>query len=56
VTPEELAFVERLVNRAAELRAFVLRLADPNDLGTDPAIRQAAFEALRTRHEHQNVR
>ncbi len=55
MTPEELAFVERLVSRAAELRAFVLRLTDPNDLGADPVVRQAALEALRTRHEPQQA-
>jgi hypothetical protein len=58
LNPEEVALLEKWVQRNLELRAFILRLLDPEDLGhaVSNEVRQAALEALRTRHEHQNVR
>lgn len=58
MNPEEVALLEKWVQRNLELRAFILRLLDPEDFGhaVSTEVRQAALEALRTRHEHQNVR
>lgn len=45
---EEVDLLERLVNRSIDLRAFVLRLLDPEDLGhaVSDEVRQAARQAL----------
>lgn len=44
MTPEELAFVERLVNRAATLRAFILWLLTSDDVSD--GVKRMAREAL----------
>ena len=53
MNPEEVGVLERLVNRNMELRAFIIRLLDPEDLGhaVSDEVRQAARDALRTKHE-----
>ena len=45
---DPLTFVERLVDRDVELRAFILRLVDPEDLGhaVSAEVRKAACEVL----------
>lgn len=53
MNPEEVGVLERLVNRNMELRAFVIRLLDPEDLGhaVSNEVRQAARDALRVKNE-----
>lgn len=57
MNPEEVGVLERLVNRNMELRAFIIRLLDPEDLGhaVSDEVRQAARDALRTKHEPQQA-
>ena len=45
---EEVDLLERLVNRNIDLRAFILRLLDPEDFGhaVSDEVRQAARRAL----------
>lgn len=51
---DPLTFVERLVDRDVELRAFILRLLDPEDFGhaVSAEVRQAACEVLRVPVAH----
>lgn len=53
MNPEEVGVLERLVNRNMELRAFIIRLLDPEDLGhaVSDEVRQAARDALRVKNE-----
>lgn len=53
MNPEEVGVIERLVNRNMELRTFIIRLLDPEDLGhaVSDEVRQAARDALRVKHE-----
>ena len=57
MNPEEVGVLERLVNRNMELRAFIIRLLDPEDLGhaVSAEVRQAARDALRVNHEPQQA-
>ena len=51
---DPLTFIERLVDRDVELRAFILRLLDPEDFGhaVSAEVRQAACEVLRVPVAH----
>lgn len=57
MNPEEVGVLERLVNRNMELRAFIIRLLDPEDMGhaVSNEVRQAAREALRVKNEPQQA-
>lgn len=57
MNPEEVGVLERLVNRNMELRAFIIRLLDPEDLGhaVSAEVRQAARDALRVKNEPQQA-
>lgn len=54
---EEVGVLERLVNRNMELRAFIIRLLDPEDLGhaVSGEVRQVARDALKAKHEPQQA-